>query len=552
MALLSNKQIREILGIINKHFIAFTHSTVSPDQIDPADIRDLKNEGIIPKNVNLKSYPKSSYEFGRLVEILKDNKKIKNMDYKQFRRYITSNPIPTTPAEKFSIDNVQHNAATYISSLRDKVMTNASQTINKYNNTARNQISKLKPSQQEWFRDKKFIKPKERAAVREKVVDNIVNRKNVNELASELYHMFDAQGVDFQRIAHTEKNEAICQGKKDELRREEKSTGEKMKVFKRPAPDACKHCKLLYLEKDGVTPILFTLDELEANGTNVGLKVADWKPVVGSIHPWCQCTGPYEMPEGFEFGEHGEIRAIKSGRKKKHMELDDKAERFAEARQDLIEDIDDFIKDTIVRDDDGKIIRRVRVPKNRMMPYLKKRYKDNFSEDVISDLIEERRGLGKSLKKSFQAVSKVTKTPYINDMDLKDHMKTINNESLCNRCGRCCMMAVKYEGITYVITALPCKYLQEIDKNKYMCTVYDDRLKKEVAGDWCSKGIKNIQKGHYPEKGCPYTKDIKNYKGRIVANKEIERAILHELAYEEKPEFIDQTLWDEVTNEFKE
>lgn len=81
-------------------------------------------------------------------------------------------------------------------------------------------------------------------------------------------------------------------------------------VFKRPNPDACKHCKRLYLEKDGITPKVFKLTDLMANGNNIGLKVADWKPTLGIVHPHCQCQLSV-MPDNMEF-KNGEL-TIKGG-----------------------------------------------------------------------------------------------------------------------------------------------------------------------------------------------------------------------------------------------
>lgn len=84
------------------------------------------------------------------------------------------------------------------------------------------------------------------------------------------------------------------------------SEGANTLVFKRPNPDACPHCKRLYLQKDGVTPRVFKLSDLLANGTNYGLKVQDWKPVVGIVHPNCQCTFNV-MPKGYKFNPQGQL-----------------------------------------------------------------------------------------------------------------------------------------------------------------------------------------------------------------------------------------------------
>jgi hypothetical protein len=52
----------------------------------------------------------------------------------------------------------------------------------------------------------------------------------------------------------------------------------------------CEMCKKLYLGSDN-HPIIFKLEDLEANGTNVGRKQAQWLPVVGATHPHCHPPG---------------------------------------------------------------------------------------------------------------------------------------------------------------------------------------------------------------------------------------------------------------------
>ena len=80
-------------------------------------------------------------------------------------------------------------------------------------------------------------------------------------------------------------------------------------VYKVPRDTACKFCKMLFL-KNGV-PRLFKLSTLVANGTNVGRKAGapkpgktDWKPVIGVVHPACQCE-LHRMPNGMAFNKQG-------------------------------------------------------------------------------------------------------------------------------------------------------------------------------------------------------------------------------------------------------
>lgn len=62
----------------------------------------------------------------------------------------------------------------------------------------------------------------------------------------------------------------------------------KTQVFKKVTNDGslCQWCAKFY----GVgTAKLYTLAELQANGSNYGKPKSEWKPVIGSTHPSCRC-----------------------------------------------------------------------------------------------------------------------------------------------------------------------------------------------------------------------------------------------------------------------
>lgn len=83
----------------------------------------------------------------------------------------------------------------------------------------------------------------------------------------------------------------------------ERSHGTEAKVYKTVYELACRHCIRLYLTNGiGSQPILFTVAELVANGSNIGRKVADWKAVVESTHPFCRCNLSYVM-DGYKWNK---------------------------------------------------------------------------------------------------------------------------------------------------------------------------------------------------------------------------------------------------------
>ena len=68
--------------------------------------------------------------------------------------------------------------------------------------------------------------------------------------------------------------------------------GKDAEVYKDVYPGGCPVCRRLYLISGeiGTEPIVFKLSTLLANGTNIGVKQANAKPVIGATHPYCRCT----------------------------------------------------------------------------------------------------------------------------------------------------------------------------------------------------------------------------------------------------------------------
>lgn len=127
--------------------------------------------------------------------------------------------------------------------------------------------------------------------------------ENWQQFKSELYHTMDDKARDWDRVAYTELVTAQETGKAHKILED---YGPDALVYKRTLPSACPQCVHAYCEEDGVTPKVFKLSELLANGDNInrkplptkGGKVVDtarpdgaatMKPVSGTMHPFCAC-----------------------------------------------------------------------------------------------------------------------------------------------------------------------------------------------------------------------------------------------------------------------
>lgn len=69
-------------------------------------------------------------------------------------------------------------------------------------------------------------------------------------------------------------------------------------VYKKVINDdrLCRWCNKFYQHADG-TPIMYTLAELQANGSNYGKAKSEWKPTLGKTHPFCRCQLFHRTPK---------------------------------------------------------------------------------------------------------------------------------------------------------------------------------------------------------------------------------------------------------------
>lgn len=279
MAILFNPaQLREIKKIIAKYHDAFIVNVIGEKAVDKEVLAALKKQGLVSTKVNS---IKDAYLYGQLLATLQD-KKVANMDYADFKRYIQKNPIPLTPVEQRAVEVAEFSAGQYCAGLGNTIDTTTNALL---------------------IEADKKLRAKLEGEIKEKVAENIARRQTVQELKTELGWSMEDWTRDLNRIAITEKQAAMQEGVADHFR---KRYGPNVLVAKRPMPDACEWCKNLHLGPDG-QPRIFPLSVLEANGTNKGVKGRNnWKAVIGPVHPHCQCQ-MVRVPAGWGFDKEGDI-----------------------------------------------------------------------------------------------------------------------------------------------------------------------------------------------------------------------------------------------------
>lgn len=264
MARLTSSQLSQVEEIIRKHTSVLGEILVGSDK----PLSDLaKQLGLPPQ---LTSLVTTAYKYGKLS--LLQGQDLTTMTTDQVNRLMRS--IKLNPSQQASIDAAKTRAQTFIDNLQQKVVSTVIPAAIQSDMIMWDAIKDIIPT----------------------AMENHTPRYQVIQMLRDTTKDWNR---DWHRVAQTEMWTAKLQGEAEAIVNNEHpltNDGAGTMVYKKPAPDACPMCKKLYLEADGVTPKVFSLAQLMANGSNVGKKQADWLPVVGCVHPNCQCTMNVKPP----------------------------------------------------------------------------------------------------------------------------------------------------------------------------------------------------------------------------------------------------------------
>jgi len=305
---LTKRQIEEIKKVIELRTNKFVLRSVGEKALSTDQLNELKRYGVIRTSV--RNMTMDAYTMGKIVSLIHPREETKGLSFNDLKHLIEQNKISLTPVEKEAINIAQEQAGIYIQGLSDRMVRDLKVTAL----TGREQALN---------------------AIQNKISEGIAKRQTLSEIKTALFHQLDDRSRDWRRIAHTEINNSIQKAIYNRIQTE--TTDPDQQVFKRPNPDACKYCKKVYLESDGVTPKLFKLTQLEE--TNVGRKAQDWQATINGVHPWCRCQLQV-MPKGWGFEE----------RKTVGEEFEFEGEKYGKGREvpeSIYSSLDEETKDKI-------------------------------------------------------------------------------------------------------------------------------------------------------------------------------------------------------------
>lgn len=271
------QQINEMLDLIDAYFIRYGVSNISSEYLTKQEEDILKKFGI--STVNKINAVDDSFRYGILSEALENTK---GMTYRQVKQAIMSkNFLPLTAPERAALDAARYYAYSEIKGLGNRVKSNANNIAIEVDRAMRTKYEKV---------------------IQTESVQAIMKREGMKQLSSRLGNATQDWSRDFDRMADYIMHRSHSEGRAFAMERQDPNA----QVHVHVQSTACNHCRRLYLNSDN-TPKIFSLAELRANGTNVGRKVAQWKPVLPPAHPWCM------LPEAKVLTNNGwkELKEIK-------------------------------------------------------------------------------------------------------------------------------------------------------------------------------------------------------------------------------------------------
>lgn len=270
LSILTKSNIEKLLEIIDFTTSLFVTTQMGGDVLSTQDKYILNKFGFDIEKITQKYPPYlQNFLFGRLTAWLTDNQ-ASSIVYSDFEKYLKSTQyFPLTKKESNLYDISIRHSYTHIKNLAEKRKDNLIQSLTEED-------------------------------IRKEISSSIEQRTSIQNIVSNWGNKTGDWQRDYGRIAETEMNSIFQLGRATQI---EERYGKEQLVYKQVYDGACRHCIRLYLTQGiGSKPILFKLEDLILNGTNIDLKVADWKAVLESTHPFCRCN-LHTLPEGMVWDE---------------------------------------------------------------------------------------------------------------------------------------------------------------------------------------------------------------------------------------------------------
>lgn len=277
--MLSASQLHVLLDLISRQTALFSATTLGGNYLSDGEKQILKDNGVDYTKLydESKDLVEMNFHLGLLSKILSE-KQVQNITFDQLKDYVTSSAyIPLNAREKATINSIKIQSMSDIRSANERIFKDV-------NNVVSNQFGNARANQEEYLKDQ--------------IATGTGDRKSRKEIARQIGRLTGDWSRDFRKSVEYISHTALNEGRAAMVLRKHDGDNEKAKVWFRVQQSACEQCVKLYLTGGaGSEPIVFTLKELESNGSNIGRKQKEWKSTLTSLHPHCRCLA-VEYKEG--------------------------------------------------------------------------------------------------------------------------------------------------------------------------------------------------------------------------------------------------------------
>ena len=273
--------------IVRLHHEAVVEAIVGAEAVAPIVVSQLEQLGI-PRWPDLPVHEQARV-FGYLAAAMPDPLAMAEVGLEELERRLAAHrEIPLSREEAFAVRQAQQHAAVYCRGLGNRVDIVTGQVAIEADQAQRVQYEET---------------------IRDETAQAVWGRETADQLRSRLGRATGNWTRDLKRIAATEINNAMQQGRGDRIAGE---YGEDALVAKIPNPGACPKCLQAYIGPDG-KPRIFRLSAIryETNARDPADPTrarpqAEWVPTLESQHPWCRCQST-RVPDGWTFTEDWDL-----------------------------------------------------------------------------------------------------------------------------------------------------------------------------------------------------------------------------------------------------
>lgn len=263
--MLTPDQIHTVIELLDRQLLLYATTTIGPHVLSEGDREILVKYGVDYNRVYdpSKDIVTLNFHLGILSDILKQN----DFTYNDLVKYIQSGQhIPLNQREIATIDSLKMQSMADIRSHRGKIFQDINGVVN-------NELGNIRADQQEF--------------IRETILQGTRERKSRKTIAREIAKLTGDWSRNFDKSVQYISHTALNEGRAAML---ERRYGNEAKMYFQVQQDACDHCVKHYLTSGhGSEPKVFTLKELQQNGSNIGRKQSEWKPVLHALHVHCRC-----------------------------------------------------------------------------------------------------------------------------------------------------------------------------------------------------------------------------------------------------------------------